>query len=222
MPISSFSFVSFSLSLVTFAASASVGSCRSAVSSWLKIARDALLELSAPPLHLRLREVPVPVVHGLELAAIDGDARRREQAHLTAKFDEPRTYLAERQAVVLAEVRDRFVIGSEPAQQPHHLDIAAGLSFQPPARLHPVQIAVDVKLQKNRGMIRGSTSRRRLNTLEAHLGQIERIDKHVDHTNRVTLVNEIIEAFGQQRPLPTIRLFNEAPHQFPRRITGKS
>ena len=30
-----------------------------------------------------------------------------------------------------------------------------------------------------------------------NLGQIERIDKHVDHANRVVLVNEIIEAFGQ-------------------------
>jgi hypothetical protein len=29
------------------------------------------------------------------------------------------------------------------------------------------------------------------------------------------LVNEIIEAFGQQRPLPAIRLLNEASHQFP-------
>ena len=33
--------------------------------------------------------------------------------------------------------------------------------------------------------------------LKAHISQIEHIDKHVDHANRVTLVNEIIEAFGQ-------------------------
>ena len=33
--------------------------------------------------------------------------------------------------------------------------------------------------------------------LKAHLSQIERIDKHVDHANRIALVNEIIEAFGQ-------------------------
>jgi thiamine pyrophosphate-dependent acetolactate synthase large subunit-like protein len=46
---------------------------------------------------------------------------------------------------------------------------------------------------KNPRPIRG----RRLNPLKAHLGQIERIDKHVDHANRVVLVNEIIEAFGQ-------------------------
>jgi hypothetical protein len=29
--------------------------------------------------HLRPREVLVPIVHGLELAAIDGNARRREE-----------------------------------------------------------------------------------------------------------------------------------------------
>ena len=46
-------------------------------------------------------------------------------------------------------------------------------------------------------MVRWPASRRRLNPFEAHLGQIERIDKHVDHANRVALVNEIIEAFGQ-------------------------
>jgi hypothetical protein len=39
--------------------------------------RDALLQLGMPPRHLRRREVPVPVVHCLELAAIDGNARRR-------------------------------------------------------------------------------------------------------------------------------------------------
>ena len=32
---------------------------------------------------------------------------------------------------------------------------------------------------------------------KAHLGQIERIDKHVNHANRVAIVNEVIEAFGQ-------------------------
>jgi hypothetical protein len=70
-------------------------------------------------------------------------------------------------------------------------------------------------------MVRRPASCRRLNPIEAHLGQIERIDKHVDHANRIAIVNEIIKAFGQQRPLPTIRLFNEAPHQFPHRITGR-
>jgi hypothetical protein len=106
------------------------------------------------------------------------------------------------------------VIRREPAQQPHNLDIASGFSFQPPARLNPVQISIDIKLQENRRMIRRTPRRRRVHPNETHLGQIERI-KHVDHANRVILVNEIIEAFGQQCRLPTIRLFNEAPHQLP-------
>jgi hypothetical protein len=45
-------------------------------------------------------------------------------------------------------------------------------------------------------VVRRPTSRRRLNPFEAHLSQIERLDKHIDHANRVALVNEIIEAFG--------------------------
>ena len=59
-----------------------------------QIACDALLQLGTPPFHLRPREVLVPVVHGFELAAIDGNTRRREKAHFTAEFDETRTYLA--------------------------------------------------------------------------------------------------------------------------------
>ena len=89
------------------------------------------------------------------------------------------------------------MIRCEPTQQPHDLDIASGLSFEPAARLNPVQISVNVKLQQNRGMVRRPTGCRRLDPFEAHLSQIERIDKHVDHANRVILINEIIEAFGQ-------------------------
>jgi len=65
-------------------------------------------------------------------------ARRRQKNHLLAEFDEARTHLAQRRVVVLAEVRNRLVIGSEPTHQPYHLDIAPGLSFWPPARLPPV------------------------------------------------------------------------------------
>jgi len=156
-----------------------------------------LLQLGTSSFHLRPREVLVAIDHGLELAAIDGNTRRRQEAHLAAEFDEARTYLAKRQAIVFAEVRDCLVIRCEPTQQPHDLDIASGFSFEPPARLNPVQIAVNVKLEENRRVVRGPTSRRRLNPFKAHLSQIECIDKYVDHPNRVALVNEIIEAFGQ-------------------------
>jgi hypothetical protein len=51
---------------------------------------------------------------------------------------------------------------------------------------------------------------------------IERLNKRVDHPTWVALINEIIEAFGLERRLPTFRLFNEAPHRFPQRNTGDS
>ena len=115
-----------------------------------EIAGNALLQLRAPPLHLALREVLVAVVDRLELAAVDGHARRGEQAHLAAQLDEARAHLAQRRAVVLAEVGDRLVVGHEAPQQPQQLQIAPGLALEPPARLHAVEIAVDVELQENR------------------------------------------------------------------------
>jgi hypothetical protein len=46
-------------------------------------------------------------------------------------------------------------------------------------------------------MVRRPTRCRWLNPFEAHFGQIERMDKRIDHANRVALVYEIIKAFGQ-------------------------
>src|SRR5436190_11623550 len=44
-----------------------------------EIAGDALVNLRQPPLHLGLGEVPIPRVDGLELAAVDRNARFAEQ-----------------------------------------------------------------------------------------------------------------------------------------------
>jgi hypothetical protein len=45
-------------------------------------------------------------------------------------------------------------------------------------------------------VIRWPTSRRSLYTLKTHSSQIERLDKRVDHPNKVALVNETIKAAG--------------------------
>ena len=54
-------------------------------------------------------------------------------------------------AIILAEVGDRLVIRNQPSRQPHHLDIAASLTLKPPARLDPIEIAVDVELEQDDG-----------------------------------------------------------------------
>ena len=112
-----------------------------------QITGDALLELRAAPFHLRPREVPIAIVHCFELAAVDRHACRHQQTHLSAEFDKARAHLADGTAVVLPEISDRLVVGDEPAKQPHQLDVAAGLTLEPPARLHAVEIAVDIELQ---------------------------------------------------------------------------
>src|SRR5262249_27951663 len=113
-----------------------------------QIPRYALFQLLAPPLDLCAGEVLVAVVHGLELAAINRNACLRQQAHPPAQLDKLRTYLLYRSTVVFAEVRNRLVVWRQPTQQPHHLDVAPRLAFQPPARLHPIEVAIDVELQE--------------------------------------------------------------------------
>src|ERR1700674_4077987 len=46
---------------------------------------SALVNLRQPPLHLGLGEVPIPRVDGLELAAVDRDARLAEQFKASAQ-----------------------------------------------------------------------------------------------------------------------------------------
>jgi hypothetical protein len=62
-------------------------------------------------------------------------------------------------------------------QQPDHLDIAVGLSFEPPAGSDPVQVTANVELQQIRGRIAGTASLLRLNTREPDSHGIKPVDK---------------------------------------------
>ena len=74
--------------------------------------------------------------------------------YLSQLDTKPRTYLAYRRPVILAEIGNRLVIGNQPAGEPHHLNVAARLTLKPAARLNPIEIAVDVELQQHRRMVR--------------------------------------------------------------------
>src|SRR6266480_1635842 len=187
-----------------------------------QIPRHALLDLSKPALHLRAREVLVAVVDRLELAAIDGDARCRQKAYLSANGDELRAHLADRRPVILAEIGDRLVIGNQPTGEPHDLHVATGLTFKPAARLNPIEITVGVELQKDRRTVRRPAGGLGINPAKPKLGQIEPPDKDINHANRIILIDPVFQAFGKQRGLAAIYPLNEALHPIPPQITQES
>jgi len=186
-----------------------------------EIARDALLQLRAPPLDFALREVLVARVDGFELRAVDRNAGFRQQPHASAQRDKLGADFLYRGPIVLAEVGNGLVVGRKPLDEPDHFQIAPGLALQTTARLDAIQITVDVELQEGGGMIRGPTSCRRIDTIKAQLAKIERIDERIDRANRIALVDKIIEAFRQQRRLSPISPFNEPLHRLPPQIARR-
>jgi hypothetical protein len=71
------------------------------------------------------RKVLVAVVDRLELAAVDGDQGRAEQAQLPAQDHELGTGGLDRRAVVLAEVGDGLVVGYTIDSVANALDFSA-------------------------------------------------------------------------------------------------
>ena len=136
-------------------------------------------------------------VHGLELAAVDRNARFREEPHLAAEFDKSRTYpvMAPRHCLCGSPRWSCDPVRAVP--QPHDFDIASSFSFEPPARLDPVEIAVDVKLEDRRRMVPGPTGRRRIDAIKPEVAEVQCIDEHIDRTYRIALVHAVIEVFGQ-------------------------
>jgi hypothetical protein len=90
------------------------------------------------------------------------------------------------------------------------------------SRLRPVEVAVDVELQQNRGMIGRPTRRLRINARKTKIPQIQCLDKGIDHANRIVLIDKIIKAFGKKSPLISVNALNKTLHGCPRKIPRES
>jgi hypothetical protein len=64
-------------------------------------------------------------------------------------------------------------------------------------------------------MIGRPPRRLRLNTAEPELGKIECLNERIDHTNRIILIDPVIEALRQERRLTAIRPLDKALHPVP-------
>src|SRR6476646_3013762 len=132
-----------------------------------EVASNALVNLRQPPLYLGLGKVPIACVDGLELAAVDRNARFAEQLKTPAQHHELSADLADGLAIVLAEVGYGLEVRHQATGQPNQLDVALALPLQTSARLHTIEVAADVNLQQRRWMIGRPSCRLRLHTAKA-------------------------------------------------------
>src|SRR6267378_2294608 len=178
-----------------------------------EVAGNALVNLRQPPLHLSLSEVPVPRVDGFKLAAVDRNARFAEQLKTSAQHHELTADLADGFAIVLAEVGYGLEVRHQAAGQPNQLDVALTLPLQAPARLHPIEVSVDVNLQQRRWMVGWPSCRLRLDAAKAEPRQIKLIDKDIDRPDRIILGQIVFQSLWKQRALTAVFANDKARHR---------
>src|SRR5437773_3415934 len=178
-----------------------------------EVAGNALVNLRQPPLHLGLGEVPIPRVDGLELAAVDRNTRFAEQFKASAQHHELTADLADGLTIVFPEVGYRLEVWHQAAGQPNQFDVALAFPFQAPARLHPIEVSVDVNLQQRRRMIGRPSCRLRLNTAKTQPGQIKLIDKNIDRPDRIILGQIVFQPLWKQSALIAVFANDKARHR---------
>ena len=156
-----------------------VVSRQSSAAVFSQVVIDAGLGLLHSPLKLGAGEVAVAVVDRLELAAIDGHKRFREQAKLLAQHHELPTDAADCLAVILAEVGDGLEVRHQTPGQPHQLNVALRLAFKTATGLDAIEVTVDVDLQEVGRMVGGPTCFSRDDALETQLAKVEFIDENI-------------------------------------------
>ena len=86
------------------------------------------LNLRQAALHLGPREVPVAVIDGLELAAVDNHQRLGKEVQTTAQDNKLTTHAANRLFVVLAKVGYCLVVRHQTTGEPHQFHVAGPLA----------------------------------------------------------------------------------------------
>src|SRR3954454_2735601 len=178
-----------------------------------EVASYTLVNLRQAPLHLGLGEVPVTLVDGFELTAVNRDARLGEEFKAPAQHHKLTADPPDGLAIVLPEVGYCLEVRHQAAGQPNQLDIALALPLQAPARLHPIEISVDVNLQQRGRVIGRPSCRFRRNAPKAQFAQIKLIDKDVDRPDWIVLAQIVIQPLGKQRALTAVIANDKARHR---------
>ena len=85
------------------------------------------------------------------------------------------------------------MIGRQLARQPHDLDVAVRFTLQTSARRDPVEVSVDVELQKRGRMVARSSRRRRIDARKAESAKIQRLNEGIEYADQVVLGDPIFK-----------------------------
>ncbi len=96
-----------------------------------------------------------------------------------------------------SEVGDGLEVRHQTPGQPHQFDVALGFSLQTSARLDAVEIAVDVDLQQDRGVVSRPASIGWNDTFKTQSDQVEFVDEDVDYADRIGIADVVVEALGK-------------------------
>ncbi|MGF6446454.1 hypothetical protein QF002_007330 [Paraburkholderia youngii] len=135
-----------------------------------------------------------------------------EQLQVTAYHDEATAYVANTITIAAPELGNRLEVWRKPAGQPHQFDIALALPLQTTARLHAIEIAVDIDLEQHCRVVRRSTSDCRRGAFKSQRNQLEFFNECVDDPDGIVFCNKVIETLRQQRCLIAVRTFDKSPH----------
>ncbi len=167
----------------------------------LKVIRQPLVGLLDEFLQRIASEIAILVVDRLDARPVHRQEFAPEQVEPLAQQRELAKHRFERGAIVGAEIGDGLEVRLQRPQQPDDLDVAMAFGFQPAARPHPVEIAVDVELEQIARRVAGPACRLRLDPPEARLGEIEAIDEGVNEADGIVRADVIVHRFGQKKEL---------------------
>jgi hypothetical protein len=145
-------------------------------------------------------------------AAVNGHRPLGEQLQLAAHDHEAAADVADSGTVVVPEVGNGFEVRRQATREPHELDVALALVLQPSAGLDAIEVAVDVDLQQDGGVVGRPPCAGRCGAVETQLLQVELVDEGVNHPDRVVLGDEVVQALRHQGDLTSLLAFDESLH----------
>ena len=178
-----------------------------------EIAHDAGIDLFHPAPDRDRREVAVSGVDRAHAATVHRHRAARDEPEVAAEQDKAPARRLDADAVIVAEVGDGLEVGCELSRQPHQFDVASRLAFQAAARLHLVEIAVDIELEHRRRMVARPSRRGRAG--KAQKRHIQLVDEQVDHPDRIIFGHIIVDAGRQENLLSAVTPLDETTHTTP-------